>query len=172
MESVKQFDDQNGPLRKALGEEGQRVWSAKWLRMISGSHTYLVQLRPDLSANMPKAGTPHAKLALSVRITVAPGRTQDYENYVKTDVLPILQKAYPKGALVSKVVFGGNGNQYFAVVFVDSFEELEKSAQVAVREGFARIQPKTAGIILHTENTVLRYVPELSIRPEAQKATK
>ncbi len=50
------------------------------------------------------------------------------------------------------------------------FEELEKSAQTAIREGFARIQPKTAGIILHTENTVLRYAPELSIRPEAQKA--
>jgi hypothetical protein len=108
--------------------------------------------------------------AVCAPFSFAPGRTQDYENYVKTDVLPILQKAYPKGVIVSKVVFGGNGNQCFAVVFVDSFEELEKSAQVAVREGFTRIQPKTAGIILHTENTVLRYVPELSIRTEAQKA--
>ncbi len=170
VESLKQFDDPNGPLRKALGEEGQRAWSAKWLRMISGSHNYLVQLRPDLSVNMPKAGTPHAKLALSVRITVAPGRVQEYESYVKTDVLPILQKAYPKGVIVNKVVFGGNGNEYFVVVFVDSFEELEKSAQVATREGFAKIQPKTAGIVLHTANSVLRYVPELSIRPEPQKA--
>jgi hypothetical protein len=170
-ESLKQFDGQ-GPLLKALGEEGQRAWSAKWLRMIAGSHTYLVQLRPDLSANIPKPGTPHTNLAFSIRITIAPGRVQDYESYVKNDVLPILQKAYPKGVLVSKVVFGGNGNEYFVAVFVDSFEELEKSAQLAIREGFAKIQPKTAGIILHTENAILRYVPELSIQPEARKEEK
>jgi hypothetical protein len=172
VESLKQFDDPNGPLRKALGEAGQRAWSEKWRRMITGGHTYLVQLRPDLSANLPKPGTPHANLTFIVRITVAPGRTQDYESYVKSDLLPILQKVYPKGVLVSKVVFGGNGNEYFAAVFVDTFEELEKSAQLAIREGFARIQPKTAGIILHTENAILRYVPEMSIRPEALKATK
>ncbi|MEK7830243.1 MAG: hypothetical protein AAB401_04110, partial [Acidobacteriota bacterium] len=167
-ESLKQFDGQ-APLLKALGDESNRAWSAKWLRMIAGSHTYLVQLRPDLSVNMPKPGTPHTKLAFSVRITVAPGRVQEYESYVKADVLPILQKAYPKGVLVSKVVVGGNCNEYFMVVFADSFEELEKSAQVATREGFTRIQPKTAGIILHTENNVLRYVPELSISPSAPK---
>lgn len=167
--SLKQFDEQNA-LRKALGEEGYRTWTAKWLRLIAGSHAYIVQLRPDLSVNMPKPDAPPAKFAMGVRITVAPGRQADYESYVKTDLLPILQKAYPRGVLTSRVLLGGNGNEYRVLILADSFADLERGLTAAVAEGFMKIQPKTAGIILHTENRVLRYVPELSIRPEAQKA--
>jgi len=169
VESLKRFDEPES-LRKALGDEDYRAWLAKWARLVASSHAYIVQLRPDLSANMPKPDAPPAKFAMGVRITVAPGRQAEYESYVKNDVLPILQKAYPKGVLTSKVLLGGNGNEYRVLALTDSFADLENGMLVATREGFARIQPKTAGIVLHTENSVLRYVPELSIRPEAQKA--
>jgi hypothetical protein len=171
VESLKQFDGQ-GPVVKALGTEGQTALQTKHRRLINSAHNYIVQLRPDLSANVPKPEAPPAKGALAVRLTVAPGRTQDYENYVKADVLPILKKAYPKGVLTAKVMLGGNGNEYRVLVLVDSFDELEQAMMEAVQEGFMKIQPKTAGIILHTENSIVRYVPELSIRPEPQKAAK
>jgi hypothetical protein len=168
-ESLKQFDGP-GPIQKALGAEGQRAFNAKRQRLIAGSHGYIVQLRPDLSANLPKPDAPPARGALAVRITVAPGRQAEYESSVKTDLLPILQKAFPKGVLTSKVLLGGNGNEYHVLALTDSFADLERGLTAAVAEGLMKIQSKTAGIILHTENSVLRYVPELSIRPEPQKA--
>ncbi len=171
VESLKQFDGP-GVLNKALGAEGARALNEKRFRLTHSNHTYLVQFLPALSANVPKPDAPPAKAALAVRITVAPGRTTEYESYVKNDVLPILQKAYPKGVLTAKVLLGGNGNEYRVLALVDSFEELEKNMLTAAREGFVKIQPKSAGIILHTETSVLRYVPDLSIQPEAQKAEK
>jgi hypothetical protein len=169
VESLKQFDEQ-GALRKALGEEGQQAWNTKWLRLIASSHGYIVQLRPELSVNMPKPGTPPTKLAMAVAITVAPGRATDYESFLKSDLLPILQKAYPKGVLTSKILLGGNGNEYRVLIPVDSFADLESGMLAATREGFQKVQSKNAGIVLHAETSILRYVPELSIGPAAQKA--
>lgn len=169
VESLKRFDEPES-LRKALGDEGYRAWLAKWARLVASSHAYIVQFRPDLSVNTPKPDAPPAKFAMGVRITVAPGRQTEYESSVKTDLLPILQKAFPKGVLTSKVLLGGNGNEYRVLIPVDSYADLERGLMAAVAEGFMKIQSKTAGIILHTENTILRHVPELSIRPEAQKA--
>ncbi len=165
--SLKQFDEP-GPLNKALGQEGNRAWTAKWLRLIASSRAYIVQLRPDLSI-IPNPGAPPSKLALAVTITVAPGRTAEYESFLKNDLLPIAKKAWSKGILISKVVLGGDGSEYRALIPVDSFEELEKEAQAATLAGFGRIGVKTAGIVLHSETAVYRYVPELSIRPEGQK---
>ncbi|HEX4946413.1 MAG TPA: hypothetical protein VFZ34_07120 [Blastocatellia bacterium] len=172
IESLKQLDEPGGPRIKALGAEGARALNQKRTRLTDSTRNYLVQLRPDLSANVPKPDTPPAKGAFAIRLTIAPGRTAEYESYVKNDVLPILQKAYPKGVLTAKVLLGGDGNEYRVLALVDSFEELEKNMLTAVREGFMKIQSKSAGIVLHAESSVVRYVPELSIQPEAQKAEK
>ena len=67
--------------------------------------------------------------------------------------------------MISKVVLGGDGSEYRALIPLDSFDELEKGSQVALREGMSRIGAKTAGIVLHSETAVYRFVPELSIRP-------
>ena len=168
IESLKQFDEPD-PLYKALGEDGYRAWTAKWVRMIAGSHACVVQLRPDLSVNLPKPGTPHAKFGYNNVITIAPGRTAEYESYVKNDLLPIMQKSYPQGVLVSKVLLGGNGNEYRVLIPVDSFADLERGLLATAQEGFAKAQQKSAGIVLHAENSIFRYVPELSISPSAPK---
>ena len=165
--SLKQFDEP-APLLKALGEEGNRTWNAKWLRLIASSRAYLAQFRPDLSI-IPTPGAPPAKLGLSITVTVAPGRTAEYESYVKDDLLPIIKKAWAKGVVISKVVLGGDGSEYHAVIPLDSFDELEKGSQVAALAGFGKLAAKVAGVVLHSETAVYRYVPELSIRPEAQK---
>lgn len=169
MESLAQFDEP-GPIRRALGEEGARAHNTRQARFIETARTYAISLRPELSLT-PKAGTA-LMLAIHTTIRIAPGRRAEYENIIKNDVLPILKKAEVKGYLLYRVVLGGDANEYHSLLLVDSFAEAQKTSQALNQEGFGKLEPKAAGIVTHTETAMIRYVPEQSIRPDAQKAAK
>ena len=141
---------------------------AKWRRLIISSSGYVVQSRPDLSI-LPKTGdTP--KLGLLVTHKVALGRTAEFEAITKNDVLPIFGKTNLKALLMGKVALGGDSNEYLSMIWFDSFDELQKWGTAAQLQGFGKVAPKEAGIVLHRETAVYRYLPELSIRPSAPKA--
>ncbi|MBS1808746.1 MAG: hypothetical protein JST84_11185 [Acidobacteria bacterium] len=165
--SLKEFDETDA-LTKALGEDGRRAWTAKWLRLIVSSRGYLVQMRPTLSL-MPKTSAA-PKLALLVTHKIAVGRAAEFEAIVKNETVPILQKTDVKAFLVGRVSLGGDANEYLSVLRFDSYEEMEKWAVAAQLQGFGKIAEKEVGITLHRETAVFRYRPDLSIRPEPQKA--
>lgn len=167
--SMKELDDTNF-LTKALGEAGAQAWMQKRARMIEGTETYLTQSLTDL--NIPRPTTDAPKLIVSTIATVAPGRTAEYESLLKSELIPILKKTGAKGFAVGRVLFGGDPNEYRSWIYADSFEEIEKGGRAAMQEGFGKIAPKFAGIMLHSERRILRYQPELSIRPELPKAAK
>jgi hypothetical protein len=168
IESLGQFDDP-GPLVKALGQEGQRAYVAKWARMIDSYRGFVVTARPDLS--LPPKTNEAPKLALVVTHKVALGRTAEFEGITKNEVLPILGKTgVIKGMLMSKVALGGDSNEYISSSLFDSYGDIQKWATAAQMQGFGKVAPKEVGITLHRETAVYRYVPELSISPAAQKA--
>ncbi len=167
--SLKEFDETDA-LTKALGEEGQRAWAAKWLRLIVSSRGYLVQMRPNLSI-LPKTNDA-PKLALLVTHKVAVGRGAAFEDIVKNETLPIFQKTNVRAFFMGRVSLGGDANEYLSVLRFDSYEEMEKWAVAAQLQGFGKIGEKEVGITLHRETAVFRYRPDLSIRPEPQKAAK
>lgn len=137
--------------------------------MVASTRMFIVQARPDLSL-MPKTNDA-PKMAVVVTHKIALGRTAEFESIVKNEVLPIFGKAgVIKGTLMSKVVLGGDANEYISLVMVDSFEDIQKWGAAAQMQGFGKIAPKEAGIVLHRETAVYRYLPELSIQPAAQKA--
>jgi len=128
-----------------------------------------IETRPELSIE-PKSGW-EPKLAVVTTTTIAPGRDDDYENFVKTAVLPAIRKANPKAYLVSRVAYGGNLNQYISVVLLDSFADLQRWREAFAKEAAAaRLAAKSAGIVTNRENAIYRYAPDLSITPSAQKA--
>lgn len=170
IENLAQYDNPN-PLVKALGQAGYDTLSAKRNRMIAGTHTFVVQPRPELSDVSRMTAPP--KLAFMSTITVAPGRSADFEKYFKNDLMPILKKVSNvgiKGNLVSRAGLGGNTNQYVTLNFFDSFADFEKWAQALGKvEGYSALSAKTVGIITQRETAVWRYVPELSIAPTPAK---
>ena len=170
IEGLQQFDEAS-PMVKALGEEGARKWGAKRGTMIVSSRSYVMQARPDMSIAPAPNETP--KLAFVTRASIAPGRSPDFENYIKTDVLPITKKANPKGQLVSKVTTGGDTEEYVTATFLDSFADYDKWVATLTKEGYANVVGKRAGIMMHRESAVYRYIPELSLpQPTAQQAAK
>jgi hypothetical protein len=169
IEGLQLFDEPNA-LTKALGEEGVRKWAAKRATMIVSSRSYIMQARPEMSIAPNPNEAP--KLAFVVRQSIAPGRSTDYENYVKTDVLPILKKTNPKGFLMNKVGTGGDTEEYISAALMDSFADYEKWTAALTKEGYANVVSKRAGIMMHRESAVYRYVPELSLPQPATQAAK
>jgi hypothetical protein len=135
--------------------------------MIVSRRTLAIQDRAELSI----APAANAKIvgAILQDVTVISGHAEQYEAYIKNDVLPVLKKGTVVGTAVSRTVFGGNANEYHLLTFLDSFAEIDKGpAQVRVlgQAAAAALGAKGTMHIASTERTILRYVPDLSFRPK------
>ncbi len=169
IESLAQFDNP-GPAVKALGQEGAAALLAKRARLISSSRIVQVTARPDLGL-APKADYAY-KLGVGSNVSVTPGRTAEYEKYVK-DLSATLAKTNAKGVLVGKAGLGGDPNSYRLMVLFDNWADLEKfQAAYAKASAETKLTPAATGVVAHAEWRVYRYVPELSITPTPQQATK
>ena len=165
--------DEPNPMVKVLGEEGARAYAAKNRRLIAGSRSFVIRTRPDLS--YAPTSTEPPKLGVLSSLSIAPGRITDYENHVKTDVLPIQKKAQSLGYLVSQTIFGGDGSEFVTLTLVNSFADLDKgpaAVRVLGPEGAAKLSAKSVGIISRTERIVIRYDPELSFKVASSTAAK
>ena len=165
IESLEQYDNP-GPAARALGQEGAAAYAAKAAKFTESAHSVAIETRPDLGI-APKPGD-QAKLIVVTTTTIAQGHTAEYENFVKTAVLPVIKKSAPKGYLVSQVVYGGNLNQYVTALLLDSFADLQKYRHAfAKASAAAKLTGKGVGVVSR-ENAIYRFVPDLSIQPAAK----
>ena len=134
IESLAQYDGP-GSASRALGQEGAAAYVAKNTRFIESTHALVLETRPELS--MPPAQNYQAKLFVVTTTTVAPGRFEEYENYVKTALLPVIKQAGPKGYLTSRVAYGGHTNQYMSAVFVESWADLQRYREALAKAATA-----------------------------------
>jgi hypothetical protein len=165
--------DEPSPIVKALGEEGARAYGTKNRRFVVSSRSFLIRTRPDMSYQPPGSEPP--KLAVISALSIAPGRSTDYVNYVKNDILPIQKKAQAQGYLVSQTMFGGDGNEFVTLSLVNSFADLDKgpaTVRVLGAEGAAKLAAKTAGIVTHVERKIIRYNADLSFKTGASTAAR
>lgn len=169
IESLAQFDNPN-PAVKALGQEGAAALWAKRQRLVSSSRQVQITARPDLGL-APKADYAY-KLGVSANVSVTPGRTDEYEKYVKA-LSATAAKTNAKGVLVGKAGLGGDPNSYRVMVLFDNWADLEKYQTARAKAAAeTKLTPPAAGVVAHTEWRVYRYVPELSITPAPQRAAK
>jgi hypothetical protein len=106
-------------------------------------------------------------LAVITSVSVAPGRSMDFENYIKNDYVPVMKQANVS-YFVSQGIFGGDANEYITLTLRDTFSELDKGpviVQALGREGADKlVQKLPVGTVTHMERSLTRYVPELSFR--------
>ena len=170
IESMAQYDSPS-PIVRALGEEGARAYGEKARRLVMSSRTICLQERPDLSIAPTLTEAP--KLATGTVISIAPGRTLEFEALFKNDLLPVLRKAGLKGLFVAQGSLGGDPYEYHVLALYDSFAEIGKGSPYVRVLGPAAanlLLKKGAGIVTKVERSVYRYVPDLSIAPSMQKA--
>jgi hypothetical protein len=161
--------DNVGALQKGLGE-GYLAWVEKCGRLIVSIRTYVMVGLTDMWI-VPK--TPEVpKLGISVIASVTPNRDDEYLKNLK-EAVAVAAKTNVKGVYISKVLFGGDFNDYRTFVMLDSYADIEKFfASFGKAATEAKHQPPATGIVRHSEWTVHRFLPELSIQPPVQKAEK
>jgi hypothetical protein len=153
--------------RRILGDAPWRVYQDKLAAMTVSRRTFAVQDRAELS--ITPAASAKIVAAILQDVTVVSGHAEQYETYLKNDVLPVLKKGNVLGTAVSRTVFGGNGNEYHVVTYLDSFAEIDKGpAQVRVlgQAAATALAAKGSAHIANIERTILRFVLDLSYRPK------
>jgi len=157
--------DADTPIIRALGKDGGARLLAKIRRCLE-SQSVFVSTRVEELSSMPK--TP-AAVWTTVRYRVEPGKNQDYENYLKMDIMPVYAKAKAAGKIAGYSMAqrgpGANIRDRTTVVYRDKVGSMEAGtvlAQMLGQEAAAKLTAKGANLASLVEVTVRRRVPDLS----------
>lgn len=168
VDSFAQYDAPD-QLTRGLGAEGTAAFYAKASKMVTNVRSAAYEVRSDLSYNTKMTSSP--KWAVISYVSVMPGRTAEYESFIKNDLLPVIKQSGIAGYWVHRKLFGGDPNEYLTVTLQDNFAELEKGPpqnRVLGQEGAMKLQQKLpVGVIVRQERMLARFVPELSYHPMA-----
>ena len=160
LEKFAQLDGQSAATR-ALGAEAAARLTAKLSKCLESRQVYAGTLMPDLS-NAPAGETP--PVGVFTRRRVAPGKLEDYQNFVKTQILPIYKKA-GVGFTVARRGLGANNSDFISVVWVSKLADLDAGNPITRALGeaaAAKLGATSAGMAPIIEQVVRRRVPELS----------
>jgi hypothetical protein len=165
---IEKFADYDQPPlpQRLLTGEALRTYQGTNQRLVMSNHMYAVQSRPELS--IPPAAGATIMGAILTETTVVNGHADQYEAYLKNDLVPVLKKGNVLGYDVGRTVFGGNANEYHTLQYFDSYAEIDKGpvpVRVLGPAGAQTLLAKGTSHIASVNRTVLRYVPELSFRP-------
>ena len=161
IDNMAQYDGDN-PINRALGRENGQRLQAKLRRCLEGSRSFVGTGRPDLG-NPGGAGR-LPKIAVFARYRLTPGKAQDLENFLKTEIQPV----YKKGNVnytVSQRGFGTSFSDWTMVTSFEKFADLEGGTalqKLVGREEAAKINAKAAPFRTLVEVMVRAIVPDLS----------
>lgn len=166
LSSFAELDGQSFTVKGAGAEEARAI-SERARRMIVAQRIYALRPRPDLGFGTRPSTM---NLAVLTTVTVAPGRTADYEALIRNDVIPAYKKAGETYLAMAQVALGGNPAEYLAFTLYDDFASLQKGNPILRGlgpEAFAAFRQRLAGLLVREEHDVVRYNPALSFRPAA-----
>lgn len=164
--TIDKFADYDQPplAQRVLGPDVGRAFAERNRKLVAGSRTFAVQDRSELSV-MPAA---NAKIigAILTDVTVVNGHAEQYEAYLKNDLLPVLKKGNVVGYAVSRTIFGGDANEYHTVQYFDSYAEIDKGplTRRVLGDAVDALNAKLTPHVARLNRTLIRYVPDLSFR--------
>lgn len=155
--------DQPHPAVRSLGEEQARNLFQGFREFVVSSRNSAIQFRRDLSYEGEMDGPPN--LAVVNSVSVMPGKTTEFENLLKSEVRPVMEKAGVKGFLVFETVFGGSGNEFVMLLLRDNFAQIDEGPpflKVLGPEGSRKLIQKLGGFVNGMERSIVRYRSDLS----------
>jgi len=143
---------------------------ANWVNRIESTvdsqELILAEVHPDLSIepDAQAAGDP-PELLMLLSQTVMPGRSQEYETWLREEVLPALRESDIDGVISNRLTFGADNRTWVFAVPIPSWSELgqpsplhrsmgEQAAEEMLNRGDSMVE--------RSETIVLRARPELS----------
>jgi hypothetical protein len=162
---IDKFEDYDKPplVQRVLSGAELESYQKKNAELTEANHMFAIQDRAELSSPPKSMATVRGMILTTV--TIVNGHAEQYESYIKNDLLPVLKRGNVLGFNVSRTVFGGNANDYHTAQFFDSYGEIDKGPLTVRVLGLAGSQALTAKATPHIaaiDRTIYRYVPELS----------
>ena len=164
---IENYAQMDNPSRftKAIGPEAAARLFEKQRKCITGSRTFVATSIPDLSTP-PDSPAP---VTVSSRVRVAPGKAEDYQNFIKSEILPLYKKAKAEGKVlgysVSRRGFGASNSEFTVTTYYSKFADLDGGnvlARMLPQGGAAKVFAKGTGLSTTIETVVRRRVADLS----------
>ncbi len=166
LETFGAYDGQS-PVVRALGAEAAARLTAKLRKCIDGSRTF-VSLRVNELSLMPD-NPATATASVSTRVRIAPGKNQDYESFIRNDILPLYKKGKAEGKILgysfSRRSLGANTSERTQTVYLNKYADIDAGsalARIAGQDAVTKIFAKSTGLSTLVEQLVRRRVADLS----------
>jgi hypothetical protein len=172
VQSLSQFDGPS-PITTQLSPEERVRYSHLLRSAVRESHFVLAQIVPELSI-MSEREDPFA-LARVTNIVVRPGKYQDFEETVKTILIPAWQKAGIKAVHTLRNVTGGAMGGYTLVTFADKYAEIDSWGTIDKLLGpeiYHRFMETIGTTVDHADNLFARQLKDLGFVGETAAARK
>lgn len=159
-EKYAEFDG-DSPTLKALGPVPSARLGEKLRKCIVSSNSFAATRLGDLS-NVIDGASP--AVAVFVRYRISTGKMQDFQNLVKSDLLPVYKKA-KVNFTVSRRGVGANPNDVSFVIGQAKYADLDGGTVLVKQlgqEGADKVNAKFNGMRNLIEVVVRRRVPDLS----------
>jgi hypothetical protein len=153
--------DEGPPLTKALGQAAAARLNDKLRKCVDSSTSYSNTRLMDIS-NILEGPLPSRMV--TVRYRIAPGKMTDFENLVKSDILPVYKKAKVP-LLVSRRGPGANTTDVTMTTGITKYADLDGGPFLTKQlgqEAVNRINAKFTGIRTLIEVVVRNRVDDLS----------
>ena len=155
--------DQGPILTRALGADGAANYNAKLRSTIVSTETKILTVQRPMSIN---SGSTTAPTYLQVqRILLAPGKAQEFTNIMTSDFLPNFKKLGVKDYWAYTTTFGGPQGEVTLVRPLSKLAEIDQGPLLTQAVGAAQAAPinaRRAALMISSEITFERYIPELS----------
>jgi hypothetical protein len=135
--------------------------------VITSRTTYALRTTPGIDNPLPDDAEP--SLSIVQVVSVAAGREQDYLRVMAEDVLPHFEEAemhHTSGA----ITFGGESG-FVHFFHVGSFAALDQGSPLARAlgaHGAQEVMGKLSGVVRRSEQWLVRYLAEASLRAEPE----
>ncbi len=154
--------DAEGPQLRALGAAANARLGQKLRKCIESANSFLLTSQTGLSNPIP-GGTPPSMI-VTTRVRVASGKMPDFENLVKTEILPGFKEA-KIALLVSRRGTGANPNDIGFTTPLANYAAMDLPSpfvRALGQEAAAKLGSRFNGLATIIETVARRRMPELS----------
>ena len=156
--------DSTAPLARALGADGAAALNAKIRKCILTQTSYMVNRQDDLTVDPGTA--PVWRIAVR---KMQPGKNQEYLSWVKTDILPGMQKAKAAGKIAGYTVnvrgVGAQVGEFTTITYYSKFADLDgPNPLIALlgQDAVTKINDRNQLLSTATQTIIRRRLPDLS----------
>ncbi len=161
------FADMDGasPVERALGKEAADSLMRKGAAYLLSARRVAAQDMDELSIRSETPESLPYTLLTSMHLT--PGKTSEFDAWMKNDYLPVMKKGEVKTFWLSRMVLGGDPNERVTGRPLKNLAEIDAgpvATKVLGAEGARKLMAKTAGFIDSVQYRIVRVRPDLSYR--------